>query len=71
MANQDISFAQINDAVVRSLVVTGRNYYITLAVSILVTFACFVGPWFYQLRYGFGAAGMNHPTLWGLSLINI
>ncbi|MBD09105.1 MAG: hypothetical protein CMD70_10400 [Gammaproteobacteria bacterium] len=68
MANQDISFAQINDDVVRSLVVTGRNYYITLAVSILVTFACFVGPWFYQLRYGIGAAGMNHPTVWGTYL---
>ena len=68
MANQDISFAQINDDVVRSLVVTGRNYYITLAISILVTFACFVGPWFYQLRYGIGAAGMNHPTVWGTYL---
>ena len=68
MANREISFAQVNDDIVRSLVVTGRKYYITLAISILITCACFFGPWFYQLRYGIGAAGMNHPTVWGTYL---
>jgi Ni/Fe-hydrogenase subunit HybB-like protein len=68
MANREISFSQVNDDVVRSLVVTGRKYYITLAISILVTCVCFFGPWFYQLRYGIGAAGMNHPTVWGTYL---
>jgi Ni/Fe-hydrogenase subunit HybB-like protein len=68
MANSEISFAQVNDDIVRSLVVTGRKYYITLAISILITCACFFGPWFYQLRYGIGAAGMNHPTVWGTYL---
>lgn len=41
MANREISFSQVNDDVVRSLVVTGRKYYITLAISILVTCVCF------------------------------
>ena len=68
MANSEISFAQVNDDIVRSLIVTGRKYYITLAISILITCACFFGPWFYQLRYGIGAAGMNHPTVWGTYL---
>ena len=68
MSEREIAYSEVNDDIVRSLVVTGRNYYITLAVSILVTFACFFGPWFYQIQYGIGAAGMNHPTVWGTYL---
>ena len=65
---QPLQFADVNDDVVRSLVVTGRNYYITLSISIFVMFACFFFPWFYQLYYGIGAAGMNSPTVWGTYL---
>ena len=63
-----LSFSDVNDDVVRSLVVTGRNYYITLAIAVTVMLACFFFPWFYQLFYGIGAAGMNHPTVWGTYL---
>ncbi len=65
---QPLQFADVNDDVVRSLVVTGRNYYITLGISIFVMLACFFLPWFYQLYYGIGAAGMNSPTVWGTYL---
>ncbi len=65
---QALQFADVNDDVVRSLVVTGRNYYITLGISIFVMLACFFLPWFYQLYYGIGAAGMNSPTVWGTYL---
>jgi len=65
---QPLQFADVNDDVVRSLVVTGRNYYITLCTSIFVMLACFFFPWFYQLYYGIGAAGMNSPTVWGTYL---
>jgi molybdopterin-containing oxidoreductase family membrane subunit len=65
---QQLQFADVNDDVVRSLVVTGRNYYITLCISVFVMFACFFFPWFYQLYYGIGAAGMNSPTVWGTYL---
>ncbi len=70
MSTEDRSmrFADVNDDVVRSLVVTGRKYYITLACAIAVTLLCFFFPWFYQLYYGIGAAGMNHPTVWGTYL---
>jgi len=65
---KDMQFADVNDDIVRSLVVTGRNYYVALGIAIAVTLACFFFPWFYQLYYGIGAAGMNHPTVWGTYL---
>ncbi|MBT8080036.1 MAG: polysulfide reductase NrfD, partial [Gammaproteobacteria bacterium] len=64
----NMNFADVNDDVVRSLVETGRGYYIALGCSIFVTIACFFTPWFYQLYYGIGAAGMNQPTVWGTYL---
>ena len=33
-----------------------------------MTLLCFFFPWFYQLHYGIGAAGMNQPTVWGTYL---
>lgn len=65
---REISFAEVNDDVVRSLVVTGRGYYVTLATSVAVMFACFLFPWFFQLYYGLGASGINHPGVWGTYL---
>ena len=62
------TFADVNNDVVRSLVVTGRQYYITLGIAIFVMLGCFFFPWFYQLYYGIGAAGMNQPTVWGTYL---
>jgi len=44
-----LQFADVNNDVVRSLVVTGRNYYIALGSAIFVTLTCFFFPWFYQL----------------------
>ena len=64
----NMQFADVNDDVVNSIVVTGRNYYITLAIAVAVWIGCFLFPWFYQLNYGIGAAGMNHPTVWGTYL---
>jgi Ni/Fe-hydrogenase subunit HybB-like protein len=61
-------FADVNNDVVNSLVETGRTYYICLGIAITVMLACFFFPWFYQLHYGIGAAGMNQPTVWGTYL---
>jgi Ni/Fe-hydrogenase subunit HybB-like protein len=65
---EQLRFTDIHDDVVRSLVFTGRKYYITLGCAIFVALACFFFPWFYQLYYGIGAAGMNSPTVWGTYL---
>ncbi len=63
-----LQYADVNRDVVRSLVETGRGYYTTLAIAIAVTLICFFFPWFYQLFYGIGAAGNNHPAVWGTYL---
>lgn len=66
--NRELQFADVNDDVVRSIVQTGTKYYVTLAVAFGITLACFMFPWFYQLYYGIGAAGNNHPAVWGTYL---
>jgi molybdopterin-containing oxidoreductase family membrane subunit len=64
----DLQYADVHRDVVRSIVETGPKYYVTLVTAIGVTLLCFFFPWFYQLYYGLGAAGMNHPTVWGTYL---
>ncbi len=65
---KQMQFADVNDDIVTSLTVTGRKYYIALGCAVTVALLCFFFPWFYQLYYGIGAAGMNHPTVWGTYL---
>jgi len=64
----NMKYTDIHDDVVRSIVVTGPKYYATLAIAGGITVLCFFFPWFYQLNYGVGAAGMNHPGVWGTYL---
>ncbi len=64
----DLTYADVNHDIVRSLTVTTRKYYVTLGISVGVFIGCLLFPWFYQLYYGIGAAGMNHPTVWGTYL---
>ncbi len=61
-------YTDIHEDVVRSILVTGPKYYATLAVAGGTTLACFFFPWFYQLYYGIGASGLNHPVVWGTYL---
>ena len=63
-----LGYNDIHDDVVRSIVETGPKYYIALATAGGTTLLCFFFPWFYQLYYGIGAAGMNHPGVWGTYL---
>ena len=64
----NLRYADVNEDIVRSVVQTGPRYYIALATAGGVTLLCFFFPWFYQLFYGIGAAGMNHPGVWGTYL---
>jgi Ni/Fe-hydrogenase subunit HybB-like protein len=66
--DKQMQFADVNHDIIQSLVVTGRSYYISLALALTVAIGCFMFPWFYQLYYGIGAAGMNQPTVWGTYL---
>ena len=67
-ANNKLGYTDIHEDVVRSIVVTGPKYYAALATSGGLALLCFFFPWFYQLYYGIGAAGMNHPGVWGTYL---
>ena len=66
--NKKLGYTDIHEDVVRSIVVTGPKYYATLATAGGLALVCFFFPWFYQLYYGIGAAGMNHPGVWGTYL---
>ena len=66
--NNKLGYTDIHEDVVRSIVVTGPKYYAALATSGGLALLCFFFPWFYQLYYGIGAAGMNHPGVWGTYL---
>lgn len=63
-----LQYSDVHNDVVRSIVETGNRYYVTLWTAIAITLACFFFPWFYQLYTGIGAAGMNHPGVWGTYL---
>ncbi len=66
--NKKLGYTDIHEDVVRSIVVTGPKYYAALATAGGLALLCFFFPWFYQLYYGIGAAGMNHPGVWGTYL---
>jgi len=66
--NNKLGYTDIHEDVVRSIVVTGPKYYAALATAGGLALVCFFFPWFYQLYYGIGAAGMNHPGVWGTYL---
>ncbi len=66
--NNKLGYTDIHEDVVRSIVVTGPKYYAALATAGGLALRCFFFPWFYQLYYGIGAAGMNHPGVWGTYL---
>ncbi|MCZ6644197.1 MAG: polysulfide reductase, partial [Gammaproteobacteria bacterium] len=64
----NLRYADVNEDIIKSILVTGPKYYVTLAIAGGVTLLCFFFPWFYQLYYGLGAAGVNHPQVWGTYL---
>ncbi len=64
----DLKYADVHRDVVRSIVETGPRYYVALAIAFGITLLCFFFPWFYQLYFGIGAAGLNHPGVWGTYL---
>lgn len=64
------TYAEVNQDVLRTLMVTGPKYWMLLGSMIAVVLVCFVGPWMYQLHVGVGAAGMNRNAVWGSYLSN-
>ena len=64
-----MSFATINDDILRTLRPPGAGYYAGLALA----FAALLiggGAFLYQARTGMGVAGYEHPILWAVYITN-
>ncbi|MCH7748110.1 MAG: hydrogenase [Acidobacteria bacterium] len=64
-----MSFATINDDILRTLRPPGALYYAGLALA-LVALSIGVLAFLYQARTGMGVAGYEHPILWGVYITN-
>ena len=65
----DLSYNDINRLVLRTLSPPGRTYYLLVVgclIGVLYGGAC----WAYQILTGMGVAGIRHPTMWGVYLVN-
>ena len=64
-----MSFATINDDILRTLRPPGRVYYAGLALA-LAALSIGVLAFLYQARTGMGVAGYEHPILWAVYITN-
>ena len=64
-----MSFATINDDILRTLRPPGRVYYAGLALA-LAALSIGVLAFLYQARTGMGVAGYEHPVLWAVYITN-
>ena len=65
----ELTFAQVDHAVLDTLKPAGRSYWALIALlfcGVLLGASC----WIYQIFVGVGVAGMNNPVAWGTYLIN-
>jgi len=66
---EQLTYSQIDDAVLDTLGPPGRGYWVTISLlfaGVLMGAAC----WAYQIFTGIGVGGQNNPVGWGTYLIN-
>jgi molybdopterin-containing oxidoreductase family membrane subunit len=65
----NMTYRQINDRIMAAMTPPTREYaaWLVLCLCGMLTGA---GCWAYQIATGLGAAGINHPVMWGTYLIN-
>ncbi len=63
------TYREINDKVCGTLFHPNRRYWVFVGLCFL-GMLCGVGSWAYQIATGLGAAGDNHPVMWGTYLVN-
>jgi len=65
----DLTYRQINERIMAPMTPLTREYLAWLGMclcGVLIGAGC----WAYQIATGLGAAGINHPVMWGTYLIN-
>ncbi len=66
---KSLSYRDVNDAVLRTLSMPRKRYVLIVAflfLGILYGASC----WAYQILTGMGVAGILHPIMWGIYLVN-
>jgi molybdopterin-containing oxidoreductase family membrane subunit len=61
---------EVNEDVLRTMLVTGPGYWKLFAFTVTVAVVCFFFPWSLQLKYGLGLAGNNRSANWSTFLSN-
>jgi molybdopterin-containing oxidoreductase family membrane subunit len=61
---------EVNEDVLRTMLVTGPGYWKLFAFTVTVAVVCFFFPWMLQLKYGLGLAGNNRSANWSTFLSN-
>jgi len=61
---------EVNDDVLRTMLVTGPGYWKLLATTVTIAIVFFFIPWSLQLKYGLGLAGNNRSANWSTFLSN-
>lgn len=59
------SDSEINEAVLRPMLQTGKGFWITVAI-LLAIILWGLYAWGYMIQWGMGTAGINQPVYWGL-----
>ena len=66
---EELSYSEVNDRVLDNLFSHSPIYWLTLYLLVVgIGIGAFC--WAYQVATGLGAAGINHPVVWGTYLIN-
>ncbi|MDH3588207.1 MAG: polysulfide reductase NrfD [Gammaproteobacteria bacterium] len=68
--HQEPTWGEVNQDVLRSMLVTTPKYWWALGTTVTIAILCFFLPWLYQWHVGVGAAGMNRNAVWGTYLSN-
>jgi molybdopterin-containing oxidoreductase family membrane subunit len=57
---------EMNRMVLEAMQRTGREYWLVVAVLIVVVLGAFLGAWVYMILNGMGVTGLNRPNFWGI-----
>lgn len=68
--DKNITYKDINDDVVKSMLDTSKNYFVMVGVCITAIIIFWALPWSYQLYMGQGVTGLHVPSVWGIYLAN-
>lgn len=66
---ETLDYVRVNRDVLRTIERPTKRYFLWLLIPF---FALIIGfsAWFYQVQMGLGVAGISHPVMWGIYVVN-